>query len=240
MTRNAIKVLGARGITEVHFLGDFGFVWSGGPKEDRVLRMIDDVLEKVGAVALVTGGNHENYDRLLAIEPDANGLRWLSGRVALLPRGWRATTPSGTSIASMGGANSIDRSRRKIGVSWWQQEQITESDLESLGTEHADILLAHDSPPTQSLNDRLRSNAAMWSPADLAYADAGQDMFLRAFLATTPRLAVGGHYHLFHDVTGRFPGKQEFEARVVVLDADGKANSLAILDTSSLEMELLN
>ncbi|MFM9921316.1 metallophosphoesterase [Lacisediminihabitans sp. H27-G8] len=239
VTRNAIKALGERGIAEIHFLGDFGFVWSGGPKEDRVLRMIDDVLEKVGAVALVTGGNHENYDRLLAIEPDAEGLRWLSARVALLPRGWRASTPSGTSIASIGGANSIDRGRRKSGVSWWPQEQITESDLAALGTEHADILLAHDSPPTVSLNDRLRRNAAMWSQADLAYANAGQGMFLRAFLATTPRLAVGGHYHLFHDVTERFHGQESFEARVVVLDADGEANSVAILNTTTLEMEVL-
>ena len=240
VTRNAIKVLGGRGIAEIHFLGDFGFVWNGGPKEDRVLGMIDDVLDNVEAVAFVTGGNHEGYDRLLAIEPDADGLRWLRARVALLPRGWRASTPSGNSIASIGGANSIDRSRRKPGVSWWQQEQITESDLDALGTEHADILLAHDSPPTMSLNNRLRRNAAMWSPADLAYADAGQDMFLQAFLAATPRLAVGGHYHLFHDVTERFPGRPEFEARVVVLDADGEANSVAILDTSTLEMEFLN
>ncbi|MBC7760527.1 MAG: hypothetical protein H7201_01745 [Candidatus Saccharibacteria bacterium] len=44
VTRNAIKVLGARGIAEIHFLGDFGFVWHGGPKEDRVHGMIVDVL----------------------------------------------------------------------------------------------------------------------------------------------------------------------------------------------------
>ncbi|MBC7760526.1 MAG: hypothetical protein H7201_01740 [Candidatus Saccharibacteria bacterium] len=80
----------------------------------------------------------------------------------------------------------------------------------------------------------------MWSAADLAYAKEGQDMFLRAFLATIPRLAVGGHHHLFHDVTERFSGKQSFESRVVVLNADGEANSVAILDTSTLEMEFLN
>lgn len=89
VARNAIEVLGERGIAEIHFLGDFGFVWNGGSMEDRVLGMIDDVLDEVGAVAFVTGGNHEGYDRLLAIEPDADGLRWPSARVALLPRGRR-------------------------------------------------------------------------------------------------------------------------------------------------------
>ena len=65
-------------------------------------------------------------------------------------------------------------------------------------------------------------------------------MFLRAFLTTTPRLAVGGHYHVFHDKTDWFHGKESFEARVVILAADGEANSVAILDTSTLEMEFLN
>lgn len=240
VTLNAIKVLGARGISEIHFLGDFGFIWNGGAKECRILGMIDAALEKAGAVGYVTGGNHEGYDQLLAIEPDANGLRWLAARIALLPRGWRASTPSGTSIASIGGANSIDRSSRRPGVSWWEQEQITEADFAALSTDHADILLAHDSPPTASLNARLAKNSGLWASADLAYAEEGQGMFMRAFLATSPRLAVGGHHHLHHDVTERFHGAQWFESRVVILAADGEANSIAILDTETLALEFLN
>ena len=45
---------------------------------------------------------------------------------------------------------------------------------------------------------------------------------MRAFLATSPRLAVGGHHHMSHDVTERFHGERWFEARVVILDADAK------------------
>ena len=75
VTRHAINALGTRGITEIHFLGDFGFVWNGGSKEGRILGMIDDALEKVAAVGYITGGNHEGYDQLLAIEPDADGLQ---------------------------------------------------------------------------------------------------------------------------------------------------------------------
>lgn len=240
VTRNAIGAFGAHGITEIHFLGDFGFIWNGGAKEGRVLRMVETALEKVGAIGYVTGGNHEGYDLLLAVEPDADGLRWLSARIALLPRGWRASSPSGTTIASIGGANSIDRASRRPGVSWWEQEQISEADLVALGTEHADVLLAHDSPPTASLHARLAKNSAPWSSADLAYAKEGQEMFMRAFLATSPRLAVGGHYHLFQDVTERFDGEQDFESRVVILDADGEANSVAILDTGTLALEFLN
>jgi len=122
----------------------------------------------------------------------------------------------------------------------WEQEQITEADVAALGTDHADILLAHDSPPTASLHARLAKNSALWSSADLAYARQGQDMFMRAFLATSPRLAVGGHYHLHHDVTERFHGAQWFESRVVILDADGEANSFAILDTWTLAIEFVN
>lgn len=65
-------------------------------------------------------------------------------------------------------------------------------------------------------------------------------MFMRAFLATSPRLAVGGHYHLHHDVTERFHGAQWFESRVVILAVEGEANSIAILDTETLALEFLN
>lgn len=40
--------------------------------------------------------------------------------------------------------------------------------------------------------------------------------------------------NLSHDVTERFHGERWFEARVVILDADGEENSVAILDTDTL------
>ena len=94
VTRKAIKMLDERALTEIHFLGDSGFVWNGGPKKDRVLGMIDDVPAKVEMVAFVTGGNHEGSDRLLTVEPDADetavdfvdSLTHPSGRAGSFPR----------------------------------------------------------------------------------------------------------------------------------------------------------
>jgi hypothetical protein len=240
--RNAVKVLADAGITEIHFLGDFGFIWSGGSKGYRALTMLHETLEDAGAVGFVTGGNHENYDQLLAIEADSDGLRWITDRIALLPRGWRATTASGRVIASLGGANSIDRYSRTPGLSWWQQEQIDESDLAALGTDRADILLGHDSPMVSSLAGRLQLNEKLWTRAGLAYSELGQKMFQRGFLAVKPALTLGGHYHLSNDETGMFqsPDGVWFECRCVVLDADGEADSVAILDTETLALTFLN
>ena len=239
---NAINVLVARGITEIHFLGDFGFMWRDDVAGQLAFKRLRLALEDGGATAFVTGGNHENYDLMLAIEPDPEGIRWMRKNIGLIPRGWRASTPSGTTIASLGGANSIDRYNRKPRVSWWWQESITEEDLTALGTEHVDVLLGHDSPKSAALYQKLLPSARFWTPQGLLYSDLGQAMFHRGFMAVTPKLSLGGHYHLrldtteeFHDLNGNV-----FESRAVILDADGEMNSVAILDTETLELEYLN
>ena len=239
----AIRRLSERGAHELHFLGDFGFVWDDRRAERMALDELQRVLDAAGSRIFVTGGNHENYDLLLAIEPDAGGLRWIRPSIALLARGWRDTTPSGRVIASLGGANSIDRYSRKPGSSWWPREQIVDSDLAALGGEPVDILLGHDSPQTETLYLELLPNERMWSKPGLAYAHAGQAVFHRGFLAVRPKLAVGGHYHRHIDTTATFIGcgDEVFTSRIVVL-ADGGSHDpyLAVLDTQTLELNTLS
>lgn len=237
----AVDALHARGVTEVHFLGDFGMVWSGRNSDDMALKRLRLALEANGQTAFVTGGNHENYDRLLAIEPDGAGIRWIRKNIGLLPRGWRALTPSGRVIASLGGANSIDRYSRKAGVSWWPQEQITEEDLAALGTDLVDVLLAHDSPMSGALDERLRAGNHLWPAAGLAYSHEGHVMFHRGFRQVKPRLVVSGHYHLFLDVVESFRDEDgaEFESRVVILHESRFPRFVGLLDTESLELKVM-
>ena len=237
---NAVNVLAASGITEVHFLGDFGFVWSGRLLEELALKQLRLTLEANGQIAFVTGGNHENYDRLLAIEPDEAGIRWIRKNIGLLPRGWRAHTPSGRVIASLGGANSIDRYSRKSGVSWWPQEQITEEDLASLGTDPVDILLSHDSPVSGALNERLRSSEHLWHPAGAQYAHEGHYIFHRGFQRVKPKIVLSGHYHLFLDVVETFRDEdgKEFDSRVVILNEGRLPRYVGALDTETLKFQV--
>src|SRR5690606_33819759 len=149
-----------------------------GSRQDLALKLISTLLSKHGMTALVTGGNHEGYDEWEKIEPDARGIRWVRKNIGLLPRGYRAVSPAGTVVASLGGANSIDKPWRvaKRG-GWWAQEQITEADLKALGRDPVDVLLAHDAPRASTLVDRLARNKWMWDEDGLAYAEAGQRMF---------------------------------------------------------------
>ena len=244
--RKAIKELTSRGVTELHVLGDFGFVWDGSQRDALKLKPISLDLRKAGATLYVTGGNHEGYTDLLKIEPDASGLRWIRKNIALLPRGWRAETVAGVRIASLGGANSIDRFERKPAVnglagSWWAEEQITDGDLVDLGTADTDILLGHDSPRSAALERKLLPNARMWNPKGLAYAHQGQQMFHCGVVQTRPKLVVSGHYHLFLDVTETFesPDGVGFDTRCVILNAEWAYPSIAVIDTDTLEFEFI-
>jgi hypothetical protein len=239
----AIKELAARGVRQHHFLGDFGFVWNGASTEDHSLKRVRVALERANSQAFVTGGNHEGYKRLLAIEEDSDGLRWIrKDRIALLPRGWRALSPEGRVIASLGGANSIDRYQRQKDKSWWSEEQITESDLDALGTEPVDILLGHDAPITQTLQSKLIPNEHFWDPRGLAYAHIGQQMFHRGVLNVEPALTVSGHYHVFVDTAEEFTGSagDPFTLRSVVLNVEGALPSAAVLNTDTLELEFVD
>jgi hypothetical protein len=43
----------------------------------------------------------------------------------------------------MGGANSIDKDRRIVGVSWWPEEIISQSDFQNLPEENIDMFITH-------------------------------------------------------------------------------------------------
>lgn len=233
----AIRKLTAKGVTEIHFLGDFSFLWRGGEGESVILDMLSHSLTNHGALAYVTGGNHEGYDEWALIPSDADAIKWPRPNIALLPRGWRATSPTGNVIASLGGANSIDMPARIEGnLGYWEAEQITEADLAALGSAKVDVLLGHDAPKSVALLERLKAKEHLWDQAGLAYAHAGHDMFHRAVTQVQPRLTVSGHYHQHLDVIETFAAADgtPFEARMVILNADGAVPTIALLNTDAL------
>lgn len=235
----AIETLAALGINEIHFLGDFGFVWDGSHFQNQLLDLLSECLSKHKTLALVTGGNHEGYDEWAKLRPNQFDVRWARKNIVLLPRGWRATSPCGNVIASFGGANSIDKfTRLRRGEHHWDAEQITEEDLNVLGTEKVDILLGHDAPKTPQLREQLAVDTTAWDPAGLAYAELGQSMYQRAVDQVRPRLTASGHYHLHLDVAAQFPltDGTSYATRVIILNADGDWPCVATLNTDSLEV----
>jgi len=57
---------------------------------------------------LVVPGNHDGNDAINGIPTDSEGVHRFDDRIGFLPRGWRARTTTGVTVAALGGANSID------------------------------------------------------------------------------------------------------------------------------------
>lgn len=57
---------------------------------------------------LVVPGNHDGNDAINGIPTDSEGVHRFDDRIRFLPRGWRARTTTGVTVAALGGANSID------------------------------------------------------------------------------------------------------------------------------------
>lgn len=248
LVRRAIETLARRGITQIHFLGDFGFPSSDPVADAEYRALFDRVLaRRSGVEVLVTLGNHEEYDVIETIEPDPGGIRWWTDAIGLLPRGWRGETARGRVTASLGGANSIDRFVRVArGWPWSKTESITEQDLERLGTSGVDVLLGHDAPYATALTERLVSRSVsyveatgrpLWEEIELEYANAGQRMFHRAVQQARPRMTISGHYHLFIDSWERYEALDGtwFDCRSIVMNADGRTHTVGVVDLDALE-----
>jgi hypothetical protein len=241
----AIRNLHRAGVRQVHVLGDFGFLSTGNRHERDRLRLLTMQLESRDMFLYVTGGNHEGYPALHRLFPvDEWGYRRLSRRIIWLPRGWRGTTAAGAAVASLGGANSINRGRRDPSVSghvaaWHPEEQITEEDLKALGPDPVDVLLGHDAPISRALQRHVARQRRFWTPDDIAYASAGQAMFHRGVLQVRPKLVLSGHYHHYLDTTLRLQPREQETATVrsVILDRNRTAHSVAILHVDAIQVD---
>lgn len=132
--------------------GDFGYLFTGGPKEELALRELSFRPYNI----LFIDGNHENFD-LLAAYPTVT---WKGGQarrirrnVYQLLRGQHYEL-EGHTLFTMGGGYSIDQSRRYEGVDWWKAEMPSPQEyatarqtLEDCGRD-VDYIITHAAPET--------------------------------------------------------------------------------------------
>jgi len=83
-------------------------------------------------------GNHEDHWALRDRTTDE-----LAPRIIYMPRGSTYTLEDGRTIMFMGGADSIDKQWRKIGIDWFSEELITQKDLQNLPDKKVDIFITH-------------------------------------------------------------------------------------------------
>lgn len=115
-----------RGITHLIVCGDFGYIWDGSIKEQRIL----DYLSNIGITILFVDGNHENHVLLNSYKKEnmfGGSVHKIRDNIIHLIRG-EVYSIGGKKFFAFGGANSIDKEFRTEGKSWWKEEKPTEKE----------------------------------------------------------------------------------------------------------------
>lgn len=213
-------------------LGDFGY-WPRHPDGRRFLAIVAGCVERTGIAVDFLDGNHEDHQALRRRAPAAYEV---APGVCHLPRGCRFTY-DGVRFLALGGAHSIDRHLRKVGVSWFSEETIDTGDLERVEDgPPVDIVLAHDTFAGYDLPGTLPiDEVPPWLAREIEISRAHRVLVREAVTAVRPQLVVHGHYH------SRYRARVALDDLVVDvegLDRDGTAGSLLVLDVADGAHEL--
>jgi hypothetical protein len=238
------------GVKTIVQLGDFGWPWPGKDWEAE-LRQISARLDNNQQVLYAIDGNHDWRTRLEQFEPNLDGTRSLASNIRYAPRGLRIRSGYRPIFGFLGGAASVDTDRRVVGESWWPEEQITEADIDALGTEPLTVLFSHEVPIGSHRVDKIvmrgtkpgGTRGAWWPTDDLNYAQEGRARLTRAFQNVGPVISFAGHWHRHVDISSGFTTSRGslFTSRIIALDECGSTESpsMAILDPSRLRVEIV-
>lgn len=200
--RYAFDKFHREGLTQVLQLGDFGIY--GSDNGHLFLKKARLLAEHYGITLYVTPGNHEDWEYINSIPVQEDGWQKLREGIYMAPRGHRWEW-EGMSFVSLGGAPSVDRAwrvkqqerqPRAKRFLWWEEEMITEEDVDKVVTGgYADVMVAHDAPYVKGIDARIAGNPHGFELADIAYAEEGRSRMNRAFEGVKPKLFLHGHYH---------------------------------------------
>jgi hypothetical protein len=208
-------------------VGDFGVLDRG-----RMLDELEAGLDSEGRVVLFVEGNHEDFEHLLGVPVDPDGVRRMRPHVWHLPRGFRWEW-AGQRFLACGGAGSPDMGGRLPGREWWIQEAITPEDAERcLQGGRCDVLVSHDGPVQVDPRVGYRGR---WTAAERAWCADSRAQLQRVVEGTHPRLMIHGHYHQHHLVEVVSTGYPAWSFTVLGLNrAWGDPGSMAVLEPARL------
>lgn len=100
--------------------GDFGFIWSGGSAEEKILQKLGKKKYQI----LFVDGTHENFnllDKYPVTEWNGGQVQQISGNLYHLMRG-QVYTIEGKKIFAFGGGESPEKQMRMEAGTWWERE----------------------------------------------------------------------------------------------------------------------
>lgn len=189
----AIDYAHDHGADTILHLGDFG-IWQN---MEIFTKVVQQELAKRDMRLYFIDGNHEQFPYLYSFPVDDHGFRVIEDHVFHIPRG-HVWDWDGLRFMGLGGAYSIDRMYRKLHLSWFLEEVISEEDVNNAlhnGAESVDVLLTHDAP--DSVNIPLNNGIVL--PEILQFESyENRRMLGRVVNALRPALLLHGHYHLLY------------------------------------------
>ena len=239
----AAATAASRGCGVVLQVGDLG--WRpGDARSAEVCAAISD-----GGIPWVfVDGNHDHLGDLAATaapyrhcgtqDPDPDGLWGPAAPLRVAPLLWWAARGArwqwaGVAFGALGGGWSPGWHYRQRGLHWFERETISRRDLEALGDEPLDVLVAHDVP--SGVLTVAGSSFARTGDSQIGAANAAQ--VRTAALRTGARIVAHGHWHYRHTSQMCVPGDRPAPTRVEGLAANAEPGSLAVLDPATLLVE---
>lgn len=195
--------------THLLHTGDFG-IWNSQGTQ-LFLKDINLRLKSNNQILYLVDGNHEEFPYLYDPKQfplQEDGTRRIRSNIFHLPRGfrWQWPTPDKenyVSFLALGGAYSIDRNYRRLGISYFDEEILNKQDIDkALQGGTVDVLVSHDSPadsPNPVTDDPLsQHNAARsFGHEHLANSNAHRLLLQSVTDRVDPAVIAHGHYHKY-------------------------------------------
>ena len=189
------RTAAADGIHRLLQLGDLGF-WPKFRGGQHFLDNLDRELRASGSELWFVRGNHEDHATLLALPADEDGLVPVRPHIRFIADGTLIDW-AGRRVLAVGGAPSIDRDARVLGVDWFPEEVTTDRGFDAAAAAGVvDVVVAHDCPAGIDLGE-----LSAWLPGD-----AHRERMAKIADATTPKVWAHGHYHRRRTAEGEYGG----------------------------------
>lgn len=207
--------------------GDFS-VWPGTAGAwDLNERLMECSNQKVYVVFVE--GNHEWPEGLKNLE-----IGKADSRILWIPRGYRWEWYDRIWLG-LGGAVSLDKSRRTEGVDWWPEEEITVMDALSIEIDgHADVMLTHECPA--GVVHAFPPPPPVFHEVDIARSHRHAALLQGIVDTVQPSHLIHGHLHIPYQRISDF-GYGPVE--VTGLDCDGGLPNYIKLNVRSMEWETI-
>ena len=212
--------------------GDFGwwpglnkspYIWSGeyediseeivgDPWQRMMARRVPKAWDQFGlrnkdAKIYWCDGNHEDHWDLIRERNQFKAPCEMMPNVYYMKRGSTLQLPDGRNVLFIGGADSIDKAARTIGIDWYPEELISYRDIDNLPDSKIDIVVSHTCPA--EFHDGVIKG--FWEDKQV-YIDKIKDPSAHALSCVLekykPSLWYFAHFHTF--VIGKYENTKWF------------------------------